>query len=118
MKTRFKPRLRSYVWRDRPTEVVIWKVVLPRGIDVKGTLVGDTNPTVYVYISSQISVMYSKGPASCAENAMLTYSERRKYSRAFRPSFDRLDWRADLLSLDQMAILLLRMRHAGPMWAD
>ena len=32
---------------DRPTEVEIWNVVLPRGTDVKGTLVGDTKPTVW-----------------------------------------------------------------------
>jgi len=49
MKTRFSPRFRSYVCSDRPTEVVIWNVVLPRGRDVKGTLVGDTRPTVYEY---------------------------------------------------------------------
>lgn len=47
MKTRFRPRLRSYVCRDRPTDVVIWNVVLPRGMEVNGTLVGETNPTVY-----------------------------------------------------------------------
>lgn len=48
MKTRLRPRFRSYVWRDRPTDVVIWKVVFPKGIEVKGTLVGETNPTVYL----------------------------------------------------------------------
>lgn len=28
--------------------MVIWNVVLPWGIEAKGTLVGDTRPTVYV----------------------------------------------------------------------
>jgi hypothetical protein len=46
MKTRFRPRFKSYVCSDRPTEVVIWKVVLPSGRVVKGTLVGETRPTV------------------------------------------------------------------------
>lgn len=65
MKTRFKPRLRSYVWRDRPTEVVIWKVVLPNGIEVKGTLVGETNPTVYA--RSQIVTCSKIAPAVVAD---------------------------------------------------
>lgn len=51
IKTRFKPLFRSYVCSDRPTEVVIWKVVLPRGREVKGTSVGDTRPTVYDVVS-------------------------------------------------------------------
>jgi hypothetical protein len=45
-KTRWRPRVRSYVCRHLPTEVVIWKVVLPRGIDVNGTEVDDTKPIV------------------------------------------------------------------------
>jgi hypothetical protein len=70
MKTRLSPRLRSYVWRERPTEVVIWKVVLPSGSAVKGTLVGDTRPTVYDWC------------VSCVQMACWfasTYSERREY---------------------------------------
>jgi hypothetical protein len=31
--------------------VVIWKVVLPSGSDVNGTLVGETRPTVCSYVS-------------------------------------------------------------------
>ena len=46
MKIRCRPFFRSYVCSDRPTEVVIWKVVLPRGRDVNGTFVGETRPTV------------------------------------------------------------------------
>jgi hypothetical protein len=41
---------------DRPTEVEIWKVVLPRGIEVNGTLVGDTKPTVYGVTVSHCSM--------------------------------------------------------------
>ena len=47
MKTRFRPFFKSYVWSERPTEVVIWKVVFPSGREVNGTSVGDTRPTVY-----------------------------------------------------------------------
>jgi hypothetical protein len=46
-KRRCRPRFKSYVCKDRPTEVVIWKVALPSGRDVKGTLVGETRPTVW-----------------------------------------------------------------------
>lgn len=46
MNTRFRPRLKSYVCRERPTEVVIWKVALPKRTVVKGTEVGDTSPKV------------------------------------------------------------------------
>lgn len=46
MKLRLRPLRRSYVCRLRPTEVVSWKVVFPSGILVKGTEVGETNPTV------------------------------------------------------------------------
>lgn len=49
MKTRLSPRLRSYVCSARPTEVVIWNVVLPRGIEAKGTPVGETRPMVWGY---------------------------------------------------------------------
>lgn len=35
--------------RHRPTEVVTWKVVFPRGREVKGTGVGETRPMVYQY---------------------------------------------------------------------
>jgi hypothetical protein len=34
--------------------VVIWKVVLPRGREVKGTLVGETSPTVCDYVSTRV----------------------------------------------------------------
>lgn len=37
----------SYVWSCLPTEVVIWKVVLPKGTEVKGTEVGETRPMVH-----------------------------------------------------------------------
>jgi hypothetical protein len=46
MKTRFRPLFKSYVCRHRPTEVVIWNVVFPSGRVVKGTVVGETKPTV------------------------------------------------------------------------
>lgn len=36
-------------------DVVIWKVVLPRGMEVKGTLVGDTRPTVYEIDKSKLA---------------------------------------------------------------
>ncbi len=45
-KTRLRPRFRSKVCRQRPTEVVIWKEVLPRGIEVNGMEVEDTRPIV------------------------------------------------------------------------
>lgn len=49
----------------------------------------------------------------CTE-AVLTYPERRKYPRALGPGFGRRHGRAELLSLDQVAMfLLLRVRHAG-----
>ena len=46
-KMRLSPRRKSYVCKLLPTDVVTWKVVLPRGTEVKGTGVGDTRPTVY-----------------------------------------------------------------------
>lgn len=73
MKTRLSPRLRSYVCRDLPTEVVIWKVVLPSGMEVKETSVGDTSPTVWVIVSGERD-------APCAKFA--TYSERGKDGRS------------------------------------
>ena len=38
--------------RHRPTEVVIWKVVFPKGMEVKGTSVEETSPRVYDYSRS------------------------------------------------------------------
>lgn len=55
MKTKCSPRFKSYVCSERPTEVVIWKVVLPSGIEVKGMLVGDTRPTVYCRCVSSVN---------------------------------------------------------------
>lgn len=72
MKTRFSPRFKSYVCSERPTEVVIWKVVLPSGSEVNGTLVGDTSPTVYSKYVSQAQDLYKVSN---------TYPERRKYFR-------------------------------------
>lgn len=46
-KIRFRPRRRSYVCSECPTEVVIWKVDLPKRTDVNGTGVGDTSPSVF-----------------------------------------------------------------------
>lgn len=45
-KTRFRPFRRSYVWRHLPTDVVIWKVVLPSGRTVNGTAVAEMRPIV------------------------------------------------------------------------
>lgn len=49
MKMSCSPRLRSYVCKLVPMLVVIWKVVLPRGSEQNGTLVGETRPTVCRY---------------------------------------------------------------------
>ena len=38
-------------------EVVIWKVVLPSGTEVKGTVVGDTSPRVYKRVSQMDQVV-------------------------------------------------------------
>ena len=54
--TRCRPFFKSYVCRDRPTEVVIWKVALPSGREVKGTLVGDTRPTVWRVFSAFLEI--------------------------------------------------------------
>ena len=46
IKVRFNPLRRSYVCKHRPTEVVIWKVDLPSGTEVNGTLLEETSPKV------------------------------------------------------------------------
>lgn len=56
-KTRLSPFRRSYVWTQRPTEVVSWNVVLPNGIEVKGTAVGETKPTVWK--SQEVSILHT-----------------------------------------------------------
>ena len=76
-KTRASPRLRSYVCSDWPTEVVIWKVVLPSGIDVKGTEVGETSPMV---LRRMISTTFHS-PTAKALSVTWTHSEGGKYSR-------------------------------------
>lgn len=68
IKTRFSPRRKSYVCSDRPTEVVIWNVALPSGIEVKGTSVGETRPTVY-----------GGQQLTCSKCCEETHSEGRKY---------------------------------------
>jgi hypothetical protein len=45
-KMRLSPRRKSYVCKLLPTDVVTWKVVLPRDTEVNGTGVGETRPTV------------------------------------------------------------------------
>jgi hypothetical protein len=80
--TRLSPRFKSYVWRDRPTEVVIWKVVLPKGSEVNGTGVGETSPTV---CQKKLSILGL--PADnfvlAAGGAKRTYSEGRKDGRSW-----------------------------------
>ena len=47
IKVRLSPLRRSKVCRHLPTDVVIWKVVFPNGMEVKGTSVDETRPRVY-----------------------------------------------------------------------
>lgn len=60
--TKCRPRRKSYVWRHRPTEVVIWKVVFPSGIELKGTMVGETSPRVFSLVS------HTPGPVQAANS--------------------------------------------------
>jgi hypothetical protein len=45
-KIKLRPCRKSYVCKQRPTDVVIWNVVFPTATEVKGTRVGDTSPKV------------------------------------------------------------------------
>ena len=84
-KTRCRPLLRSYVCRDCPTEVVIWNVALPSGRDVKGTLVGDTRPTVWKVVSALVDVVFTWDSLLCTERKFSTCAEPHPSSAGYRP---------------------------------
>lgn len=64
-------------------EVVIWKVVLPRGREVNGTAVGETKPIVFDYrLVTVESSGYFKTPYS--ERSKDPRSSRRTLSSAIR----------------------------------